>query len=256
MTNPMTSTAIGVVLCNLGTPATASEMAVRSWLAEMLSDRRIVNLPPALWQPILRGIILCRRPAPVAEKYASIWDHTRDASPLLALTHCLTDEVRRRLFVATRTANPAPRLVVADAMRYGAPSIAAVLDALEAQGCNQFLCVPLYPQYSFSTSASVMDGVRQWQKAHRQTPPPEVRSLPAWYKDAGYISALADSVEKAFAKQEHPPALLLVSFHGLPEKSVRQGDPYRQHCEKTFALLKREIQARGFAGAIKTFFSI
>ena len=251
MTRPTAVAQTGVVLCNLGTPAAASTPAVRSWLTEMLTDRRIVDLPPLLWKPILYGAILRRRPAPVAEKYAAIWDSARDASPLLSLTQCLSDEVRRRLVPMV------PSVRVATAMRYGAPSVATVLDDLAEQGCKRVLLVPLYPQYSFSTTESIADAVRLWQK---QTPTKtesqaiQFSYLSSWYQDEDYIRAIANSVQQCFLRHKTEPELLLVSFHGLPEKSVRQGDPYRSQCEITFRLVAEQLKQLGFKGAVKLSF--
>ncbi len=248
----------GVVLCNLGTPAAADEAAVRVWLAAMLSDRRIVNLPPLLWKPILYGAILRRRPAPVAEKYAAIWDHARDSSPLLSLTQCLSDGVRRRWQEKERLekgqAETSLPIRIATAMRYGAPSVPDVLEGLVREGCRRLLVVPLYPQFSFSTSESITDAVRLWHRHTRIGQRVKITYAPSWYENKTYIAALADSIEKSFAQQKIQPELLLVSFHGLPEKSVRQGDPYRSECEATFRLLQAELRIRGWGGNIQLTF--
>ena len=223
----------GIVLINLGTPDAPTASAVRRYLKEFLSDPRVVEIPRLLWWPILNGIILNTRPAKSAAKYASIW--RPDGSPLKVYTErqCL----RLRETLAAR----GHRVLVDYAMRYGSPSIPDVLDRLKAEGCTRLLLLPLYPQYSSSTTATAFDAATDWLS--RQRKQPEWRTLRAFADDPGYIEALAASVRQHW--QEHPrPAAgyrLLASFHGVPRRTRDLGDPYHQECLKTARLLAEAL---------------
>ncbi|MEG3183931.1 ferrochelatase [Novilysobacter erysipheiresistens] len=200
-----------VVLVNLGTPESATAAAVRRYLIEFLSDRRVVSLPPWLWQPLLRGVILPRRATPVARKYASIW--MADGSPLAVYTRRLAEAAGREL----------PGLRVVEAMRYGEPALAAVLQRLRAEGVRRALVLPLYPQYSTSTTASVADVLAR-------SPELPTRLVEDYHRDPGWVAAIAQSIRDHRAANgvgEH----LLFSFHGLPQRLVDAGDPYQRQCE-------------------------
>jgi ferrochelatase len=205
-----------VLLANLGTPEAPTPRAVRRFLAQFLHDRRVVELTRWLWCPLLHFIILPLRSGPVARKYASIW--RPDGSPLLALSRLL----------AARVADALPGAEVVLAMRYGAPSIPDALRALADAGVGRVLVLPLYPQYSASTSASVLDAVTAELARWRRVP--ALRFVADYHADAGWLDALADSVRAHWAAHGRGDTLLM-SFHGLPEVMVRRGDPYARQCE-------------------------
>lgn len=218
------ATRIGVLVVNLGTPDAPDAAAVKRYLREFLSDRRVVEIPPLLWQPILRGIILNVRPRKSAHAYSQIW--TDDGSPLAVHTRD-TARALQRLW--------GERIVVDWAMRYGNPSIASRLEAMKQAGCERILFAPLYPQYSGATTATAVDAMgaalarMRWQ--------PAMRILPAYHDDPAYIAALAQSARAGLAQIEHPVDALLLTFHGMPERTLHLGDPYHCHCRKTARLL-------------------
>lgn len=223
---PAAVSRVGVLLCNLGTPAAPTAEALRAYLSEFLSDRRVIEVPRLLWRPILHGVILRRRPAQSAEKYKSIW--TEDGSPLAIWTEKQAALLRGYL------AQRGLQLPVRHAMRYGEPDLAAELDALKADGCDHILVLPLYPQYSATTVGSVMDVVADWMRGTRSVP--ELRMVKAFCTQPGYIAALAQRVTHYW--QDHGrPDKLLMSFHGVPQRMIDQGDPYQRHCEQTAAAL-------------------
>ncbi|APW73686.1 MULTISPECIES: ferrochelatase [Sphingopyxis] len=215
---------IGVLLVNLGTPDAPEPGAVRRYLAEFLSDRRVVEIPPLLWQPILRGAVLTTRPAKSARAYRLIWSDA--GSPLAAITRAQTDALQADLGRAAR---------VTYAMRYGDPAIGPAIDALIAAGCDRILVVPLYPQYCGATTATAVDAVG----AHLATlrAQPSLRFLPPYPDDPAYIGALKASVEAGLAALDFAPDVLLASFHGMPERTRALGDPYHDQCQTTARLL-------------------
>ncbi|MGL4543692.1 MAG: ferrochelatase [Polymorphobacter sp.] len=221
---------IGVLLVNLGTPDAPDRASVKRYLGEFLSDRRVVELPQILWQPILRGIILTTRPSRTAANYAKIWDHsgpdTGGESPLRRIT---------REQAAAMAAHLGDGVTVDWAMRYGSPSIADRLAALKAAGCERILIAPLYPQYSGATTATVNDKVFETLSKWRWQP--ALRTLPPYHDDPRYIGALAASVRAGIAALDFTPDLLLASFHGMPRRTLDLGDPYHCHCAKTARLL-------------------
>ena len=223
----------GIVLINLGTPEAPTAEAVRRYLKEFLSDPRVVEIPRLIWWPILNGIILNTRPAKSAAKYAAIW--SPEGSPLKVFTERQTALLRDTL------AARGHRVVVDYAMRYGTPSIPAVLDRLKAEGCSRILLLPLYPQYAASTTATAVDAAAGWLTRQRRQP--EWRSLRAYADDPGYIEALAASVRQHW--QTHPrPATgyrLLTSFHGVPRRTRDLGDPYYGECLQTARLLAKAL---------------
>ncbi|MEO1310739.1 MAG: ferrochelatase [Pseudomonadota bacterium] len=221
---------VGVLLVNLGTPDAAEPKAVRRYLKEFLSDRRVIDYPKALWAPILHGIILNTRPAKTAKAYASIWMEDENASPLAYYTQRHSDLLAERLGGAA---------VVDYAMRYGNPSIKSRLRALQEKGCDRILIVPLYPQYSATTTATVCDAAFDALKELRWTP--AVRIAPPFHDEMRYIKALGESVRRAFAKAGSLPERVVISFHGLPERYFLEGDPYHCHCQKTARLLREEM---------------
>ena len=219
-----------ILLCNLGTPDAPTASALRRYLGQFLADHRVVEIPKAVWWLILHGIILRTRPAKSAAKYATVW--TPDGSPLAVWTAKQATLLRGWLGEAGNN------VLVRPAMRYGNPSIASQLDALKAEGATRILILPLYPQYSGTTTASVFDAVYSWAARTRNVP--ELRFVNHYHDDAGYIDALAATVQ-AHWKHHGPPDKLVMSFHGVPERTLHLGDPY--HCEshKTARLLAERL---------------
>jgi ferrochelatase len=220
----------GVLLVNLGTPSAPSASALRRYLAQFLSDTRVVEIPRLVWLPILHGIILRVRPAKSAAKYASIW--MPEGSPLRVWTERQTTLLQG--FLGER----GHEVSVRHAMRYGEPSIGMQLSALKAEGATRILVVPLYPQYSAATTASVMDDVFAWGRQTRLLP--ELRHINQFHDDAGYIGALADTVRASWASNGRADKLVM-SFHGMPERTLHLGDPYHCECLKTGRLLAERL---------------
>lgn len=224
---PVATARIGVLLVNLGSPDAPTQEAVGIYLKEFLSDPRVVEIPPVLWQPILRGFILNTRPRRSAHAYAQIW--TPEGSPLTVIT--------RRQAAAMQAALPG--VTVDWAMRYGKPAIAERLNALKNAGCDRILIAPLYPQYSGATTATVMDAVAaalanmRWQ--------PALRTLPPYHDDPAYIGALKASIEAELATLPFTPDAILASFHSMPERTLTLGDPYHCQCQKTARLLSEAL---------------
>ncbi len=219
-----------LLFCNLGTPATASTADVRRFLGEFLSDPRVVEIPRLLWWLILHGIILRFRPAKSAAKYASIW--TAEGSPLKVWTEKQAQLLQRWL------AGHGHQVQVRYAMRYGQTSIAEQLDALKAEGCSRILIVPAYPQYSATTTASLFDAVYAWAAQVRNLP--ELRFVNRYHDDPGYIAALADSITRYWQSHGRPDKLVM-SFHGVPQRTLQLGDPYHCECFKTARLLSEHL---------------
>ena len=215
---------VGVLLVNLGTPDAPTAAAVRRYLKQFLSDRRVVEISPLLWQPILRGIILNVRPKKSAHAYGQVW--TEHGSPLAAIL-----ARQARALQAMLGAD----VLVDNAMRYGNPAIAARLSAMQAAGCQRILIAPLYPQYCGATTASVADAVGEAMAGHRWQP--TLRTLPPYYDDASYIDALAQSTRASLAALDFQPDALIATFHGMPQRTLDLGDPYHCHCVKTARLL-------------------
>jgi protoporphyrin/coproporphyrin ferrochelatase len=219
---------IGVLLVNLGTPTAPTVPAVKTYLKEFLSDRRVVELPPLLWQPILRGLVLNTRPKKSAAAYAEVW--TEDGSPLDSIT---------RAQVAGLADSFGPTVMVDYAMRYGAPTIGDKLESLKAAGCDRILIAPLYPQYSGATTATVND--KAFEALAKMRWQPAIRTLPPYHDDPIYIGALKASVEAGLAKLDFVPETLLASVHSMPETTLMKGDPYHCQCRKTARLLSEAL---------------
>lgn len=216
---------VGVLLVNLGTPDAPTPGAVRRYLREFLSDRRVVEIPRLLWLPILHGIILRTRPAKSAHAYQQVWGP--DGSPLAAITAAQARALAERLGEA---------VVVRHAMRYQNPAMAQELDALLEAGCERILVAPLYPQYSGATTASALDGLAAWITARRRLP--ALRTLPPYHDDPAAIEALHADLARQIADLAFVPEVLLLSYHGMPERTLHLGDPYHCHCRKTSRLLE------------------
>lgn len=220
-----------ILLVNLGTPDAPTAPAVRRYLAEFLGDRRVVELPRLLWLPILHGIILRTRPAKSAAKYATIW--TPEGSPLKVHTERQAKLLRGLLGLHNRK-----EILIDWAMRYQNPSIPAVLDRLVAAGADTILVLPLYPQFAGSTTASTQDAVHAWLR--RQQRPPAIEWIEDFHVDPGYIRALAASIHDHWMKNGRGDKLVM-SFHGIPQRSVDRGDPYADQCHATAEALAREL---------------
>ena len=215
---------IGVLLVNLGTPDAPTAKAVKRYLGQFLSDRRVVELPALLWQPILRGIILNTRPKKSAHAYAQVW--SAEGSPLAAITAAQARGLQARL---------GEGVMVAHAMRYGNPALGAEVQRLKDEGCERILIAPLYPQYSGATTATAIDALgaqlatMRWQ--------PAIRTLLPYHDDPAHIEALRADTARQLAALPFEPEVLLLSFHGMPERTLQLGDPYHCHCRKTARLL-------------------
>ena len=219
-----------LVLVNLGTPDAPTPAALRRYLAEFLSDPRVVEIPRLVWLPILHGIILRTRPARSAAKYASVW--MPEGSPLAVWT------ARQAEAVSSELARRGHLVLVRHAMRYGNPGIPAVMDALRSEGATRVLVLPLYPQYAAATTASIGDKMLAWACQARRMP--ELRFVAEYHDDAGYIAALAERVQLHW--QAHGRAeRLVLSFHGIPHRSLTMGDPYHCQCHKTARLLGERL---------------
>ena len=224
-----------VLFCNLGTPEAPTPKALRHYLAEFLSDPRIVEIPRWLWLIILHGIILRIRPAKSAKKYASIW--TPNGSPLKVWTQAQATGLQHELDAHSKSTDTEP-VVVRFAMRYGQPSIQSQLSELKAEGVTRVLVLPAYPQYSGATTASAFDSVFAWGTTARQLP--EFRFVNHYHDHPGYIEALALQVESQWRLNGRAEKLLM-SFHGIPERSLKLGDPYHCECYKTARLLAERL---------------
>ncbi len=218
--------AIGVLLCNLGTPDAPTPAAVRRYLREFLGDPRVVEIPRAVWLPLLHGVILPLRSARSAAKYATIC--TPEGSPLKTWTE------RQAKLLQGWLGEAGHRVKVRYAMRYGNPSIASQLDVLKAEGATRILVLPAYPQYSGTTTASVVDAVADWSRTVRHLP--ELRFVQRYHDDPGYIDALADRIGRHWREHGRPDHFVM-SFHGVPERTLQLGDPYHCECHKTARLL-------------------
>ncbi len=220
---------IGVLLVNLGTPDAPTPAAVRRYLAQFLSDRRVVEIPRLAWLPILHGIVLRTRPRKSAHAYAQVW--TDEGSPLAAITAAQARGLQTRI----------PEVQVGWAMRYGRPALADELARLKANGCERILLAPLYPQYSGATTATVVDAMGDALKATRWHP--TMRMLPPYYDDPLHIEALHADIARQLAALDFIPEVLLLSFHGMPQRTLELGDPYHCHCRKTGRLLTSVLAA-------------
>jgi ferrochelatase len=220
---------VGVLLVNLGSPDAPDVGAVKRFLGEFLSDKRVIEIPSIIWQPILRLLILNIRPRTTAANYAKVW--TPDGSPITAYTKAQATALQGKF---------GPQVIVDWAMRYGTRSIAERLQALMDQGCDRILLAPMYPQYSAATNATVVDAANaaiagwRWQ--------PALRTLPPYYDSPDHIAALAASVREGVAGLDFEPQVILTSFHGMPQRTLDRGDPYHCQCRKTGRLLQEALQ--------------
>lgn len=246
----------GILITNLGTPAAPTKSAVRKYLAEFLSDPRVVELPAILWQPILQGIVLNTRPKKSAALYQKIW--TEEGSPLLATTKKQAEKLahifqqlslkpalpNNKLTPLDVNTTPRPfsregldTFVISFGMRYGEPSLKQGLE--ELKHCHKIIILPLYPQYSATTTGSTFDAIANILKKWRHIP--EIKFINQYAEEPGYIQALASQI-KIFWQQNQRGEKLLFSFHGLPKNSIAKGDPYYSSCQKTAALVAAELK--------------
>jgi protoporphyrin/coproporphyrin ferrochelatase len=231
---PVPQARIGVVLSNLGTPDATDYWSMRRYLNEFLSDRRVIDYSPWLWQPLLQLIILTRRPFSSGKAYRGIWNNAANESPLLTTTRQQAEAVAERMEAAY-----GDRVIVDFAMRYGNPSTASVIQRLKDRGCQRIVFFPLYPQYAAPTTATANDQAfrtlmtMNWQ--------PSIRTAPAYYDHPLYIEALALSVERTYANLGHRPDILVTSYHGMPRRYLLEGDPYHCQCQKTTRLLRERL---------------
>lgn len=224
---------VGVLIVNLGTPEATDYWSMRAYLKEFLWDRRVIEVNRALWWFVLNAIILTKRPGPKGRDYASIWNNERNEGPLKTITR---DQAEK---LAAHFTGIDERIVVDFAMRYGKPPIAERLAALQAQGCERILLVPLYPQYAAATSATVCDKAFDALKEMRWQP--TLRVAPPWHDDPVYIDAVARDLERHLAALDFEPEVILASFHGVPKSYLMKGDPYHCQCAKTARLLRARL---------------
>ena len=223
---------VAIVLVNLGTPDGTDYWSMRKYLKQFLMDKRVVDLFRPLWWLILNGPILTFRPSKSGKAYKKIWDEQNHGSPLRKFTINQTNKLKNSF-------KDNKNLIIDYAMRYGNPSIEKVLNKIVEKGCSKLLLVPLYPQYAASTTATVKDEVFKWMLKQRWQP--DIRTIAPWFDDKNYIKALAGTV-KSNLKNKNTLDKLIVSFHGIPQRYFKAGDPYHCHCIKTARLLKEELK--------------
>lgn len=229
---PISFGKVGVLLVNLGTPDGTDYWSMRRYLAEFLSDKRVIEWSRLYWYPILYGIVLNKRPQKVGKAYEEIWNKDLNESYLRTYTRNQSDLLGKIL-------TDLPNVVVDWGMRYGQPSIAERIDALKAKGCEKLLIFPLYPQYAASTTATVND--KAFEHLMKLRWQPAVRTVPPYHDDDAYIEALANSVKSHLAKLDWEPEKIIASFHGIPQSYFKKGDPYHCHCAKTARLLREKL---------------
>jgi protoporphyrin/coproporphyrin ferrochelatase len=227
---PVVTGKVGLLLVNLGSPDAPDAPAVKTYLDQFLSDRRVVEIPAILWQPLLKLVILNTRPKTTAANYAKIWDREANDSPLKVITKQQAELL----------AGAFGRHVIVDhAMRYGNPSMESVLERLKAQGCDRICVAPLYPQYSGATTGSVLQELFRVTGAQRWMP--AIRTLPPYHDHPAHIAALKASLENSLAKLDFVPERIVQSFHGMPRRTLDLGDPYHCQCQKTARLLREAM---------------
>jgi len=225
---------VGILLANLGTPDNYDYWSMRRYLGEFLSDRRVIDYSPWLWQPLLQLVILTKRPFTSGAAYKSIWNEKDGESPLMTITKAQTAKIKE-----TMQARYGDAVMVDFCMRYGNPSTESKVKAMVEAGCQKILFFPLYPHYAGATSATANDAFfaalakEKWQ--------PAARTVQPYFDRPDYIEALATSIEQAYAKMDTKPDKLLCSYHGVPQRYLMEGDPYHCQCQKTTRLLKERL---------------
>lgn len=225
---------IGVLIANLGTPDGTDYWSMRRYLSEFLSDKRVIDYPSWKWQPLLQLIILTKRPFSSGKAYESIWDHERDESPLLTITRDQTEAIAAQL-----SQTFGDQVMVDFCMRYGNPSTPSKVREMVEAGCDRILFFPLYPHYAGATSATAND--QFFRALMAETWQPAARTVAPYFENPDYIDALAQSVERAYAATDDKPDMLVVSYHGMPIRYLKQGDPYHCQCQKNTRLLKERL---------------
>ncbi len=221
----------GILLVNLGTPDSTSWLDIRKYLKEFLSDKRVIEVNPVIWQIILNVFILTFRPSKTAKAYKEIWMEKENMSPLRYYTQRQTTKLREKI----STSN----IIVDFAMRYGNPSIKSVMEKMQKDGCENLIVLPLYPQYAAATTATVCDEVyRTLIKARWQ---PSLQIIPHYESEPLYIDALVNSINKKISEINWQPDLIIASYHGIPKKYFEKGDPYHCYCHKTTRLIKEKF---------------
>ena len=221
----------GVLLINLGTPDSTSWWDIRKYLKEFLSDRRVIEINPLIWQVILNLFILTFRPSKTAHAYKKIWIKETNQSPLMYFTINQTRKLKNKI--------ENDKVMVDFAMRYGNPSIKSKLEYLKKEGCENVIILPLYPQYAAATTATVCDEVyRSLMKMRWQ---PSLQIIPHYESNPNYISALVNSIEKKISEISWKPDLIICSYHGIPKSYFEKGDPYHCYCQKTTRLIKEKF---------------
>lgn len=225
---------VGILLANLGTPDNYDYWSMRRYLGEFLSDRRVIDYSPWLWQPLLQLVILTKRPFSSGAAYKSIWNEAENESPLLTITKAQTAKMKTAM-----QKRYGDDVMVDFCMRYGNPSTKSKVRKLTEAGCQKILFFPLYPQYAGATSATANDAF--FSALMQETWQPTSRTVQPYFDDPQYIDALAQSIELAYAGLEKRPDILVCSYHGVPKRYLMQGDPYHCHCHKTTRLLKERL---------------
>ncbi|MEL6197007.1 MAG: ferrochelatase [Pseudomonadota bacterium] len=231
---PVPPAKVGILLANLGTPDGTDYWSMRRYLNEFLSDKRVIEWPSLLWQPILQTIVLTKRPFSSGEAYRGIWNTELDESPLRTITRSQTDKLRARMTAAFGDA-----VEVDFCMRYGNPSTDSVIKRMQANGCDRIVFFPLYPHYSAATTGTANDHMFRTLMTLRWQP--SVRTVPSYQDHPLFIDALAQSVEAAYAGLEERPTALVTSYHGLPKSYFMKGDPYHCLCQKTTRLMRERL---------------
>ena len=225
---------VGLLVANLGTPDATDYWSMRRYLGEFLSDKRVIDYSAWLWQPLLQLVILTKRPFTSGAAYKSIWNEDADESPLMTITKAQTAALKSEM--AQRYGD---NVMVDFCMRYGNPSTESKVRAMVEAGCTKILFFPLYPHYAGATSATAND--QFFRALMKEKWQPIARVVPPYFDDPAYIDALAQSVEKAYANADRKPDILVCSYHGVPERYLREGDPYHCQCQKTTRLLKERL---------------
>ena len=229
---PVPEKKIGLLLVNLGTPEDTDYWSMRRYLKEFLSDRRVIEVNPALWWVILNGVILTVRPKRSGHAYKKIWNVEKNESPLKTFTRAQSEKLSEAIATGGK-------LIVDWAMRYGQPSIASRLKALKDKGCDKIVIFPLYPQYSAATTATVLDKAFDTLQTWRWQP--AIRSVPPYFDHPAYIAAIAGSLTAHLETLPYKPDRILMAFHGLPREYLDKGDPYHCHCQKTARLVREKL---------------
>ncbi|MEM8729936.1 MAG: ferrochelatase [Pseudomonadota bacterium] len=225
---------VGILLANLGTPDATDYWSMRRYLNEFLSDKRVIDYPAWQWQPILQLIVLSKRPFSSGEAYRSIWNTEADESPLMTITKAQVAKIKD-----TMAETYGAKVMVDFCMRYGNPSTPSKVREMVEAGCSKILFFPLYPQYAGATTATAND--QFFRALMSETWQPSARTVPAYFDHPLFIDALAQSIERKYAELDHRPDILLCSYHGVPQRYLREGDPYHCQCQKTTRLLKDRL---------------